>query len=275
MTQQRFQPLTEWSTYFLDQFGLFRDLKSLFPWEHWKSWPRGQELTRCLPEGVVNSNGESIRFIDQFPGEDFHGRYYEQIIFEDGTIPTRVDNWHDLFGALIWCLFPKTKALLNQLHIQDIKAYGHSVRTDRRNAITLFDECGVVMAISEPDWRDKLQAHEWHQAFWQSRDAWGESIHPFMFGHANYEMATKPYLGLTGKALFVPVASSFFSLPLWQVYQQLDAQLETLIQSEDLLNNNKIMSPIPFLGIPGWYDDNQQELFYANTAYFRPKRRKP
>ena len=98
-------------------------------------------------------NELTSRYHKQWTGPVFKGqsqfsedeqRYYETIISEDGVVPTREQSWHDLFNALIWLQFPKTKSLLNELHISDIEAYGVNPRTARRNRIgTLMS--GVVL----------------------------------------------------------------------------------------------------------------------------------
>ena len=128
-------------------------------------------------------NELTSRYHKQWTGPVFKGqsqfsedeqRYYETIISEDGVVPTREQSWHDLFNALIWLQFPKTKSLLNELHISDIEAYGVNPRTARRNRITHFDECGVVLAIEEPRpsgveslevFLQQLATHEWEQVF--------------------------------------------------------------------------------------------------------------
>ena len=225
--------------------------------------------------GLTLASGKKLNFIPD-PHIQDDPRYYEQIIYETGNVPTRLDNWHDLFGGLIWILFPKTKTLLNKMHIEQINEHGLVKRSTSRNAITLLDECGVLMPYNcdNPHGeriKSNLRNHLWHESFVEDRAHWDESIGAFMFGHANYEMATKPYIGLTGKALFLPVNSDFYRLSLKNQYQYLDTVLYRQIIDNQLLKNNKALSPMPFLGIPDWYEDNKQVEFYQNTNYFRPK----
>lgn len=94
-----------------------------------------------------------------------------------------------------------------------------------------------------------------------------------MFGHANYEMLTKPYIGLTGKALFVTVPDEIFCKNLVTQYQYLDQRLYEMIKTDQCLADNKLLSPLPLLGVPGWHEDNTDDTFYNNTDYFREKRR--
>ncbi|MBE0359266.1 MULTISPECIES: DUF3025 domain-containing protein [Pseudoalteromonas] len=266
---KRFTPPEQWQPSSL-QSGAFLHLNTLFKIDEQISWPTPQWFAPYL--NAINENNLPIRFIDDAK-IDFGDRYYEQVIFETGEVPTRTENWHDLFGGFIWCLFPKTKALINQRHVQDIAEYGLQQRTKHRNALTLFDECGVVLAISENKWKQWLCDHQWKTAFVEHKNEWGKTIQPFMFGHANYEMLTKPYIGLTGKALFVFVPDEIFCKDLAAQYQYLDQALYEMIKIDNCLADNKQLSPLPLLGVPGWHDENTDEAFYNNTDYFRPKRR--
>ena len=46
--------------------------------------------------------------------------YYEVHLYETGRVQTRPDNKHDLFNALAWLAFPKTKARINAMHAAEI-----------------------------------------------------------------------------------------------------------------------------------------------------------
>lgn len=268
---KKFEPYQDWTTEFL-QYGVFDHLNSLFGIEKNHTWPTLFQLNQYAT-GITQCNGLQIEFIAQDDIDWQHG-YYEEVIYKTGHIPTRLNNWHDLFGAFIWLLFPKTKAFLNALHVHDINQFGNKERTSMRNAITLFDECGVVIPFIDNNLPNYLQEHEWDNAFVTNRAEWGHRIDAYMFGHANYEMATRPFLGLTGKALYLAVHHEFFELPLKSRYAYLDNLLVNQIQEKELLKDNQNLYPMPFLGIPTWYDGNKDSGFYQNTAYFRPKRRK-
>ncbi|NQZ11110.1 MAG: DUF3025 domain-containing protein [Algicola sp.] len=267
-----FQAFEHWTTQFTQDTGFFDHPNVLFAFEQWPDFPAVEILNSFLPEQTTTSSGHPIIFVAQDENFDFGGKAYETIIYQTGQVPTRQNSWHDTFGALIWCLFPKTKALLNKLHQQDIIEFGLKARTKTRNAITLLDECGVIMAISDQQFQCQLRDHQWHWAFIKQREQWDKTVKPFIFGHANYEMLTKPYIGLTGKALFVTVDAGFFSLSLAQQYQHLDSQLVEMIGEQQMLKDNQHLSPLPLLGIPGWYPDNEKTSFYDNKQYFRDKR---
>ncbi|WP_339900095.1 DUF3025 domain-containing protein [Paraglaciecola polaris] len=201
--------------------------------------------------------------------------YYEQIIYKRKQIPTRPNSWHDLFNGLVWLQYPKTKTLLNQLHIEDIELHGLSPRTRQRNHITHFDECGVILTIECSTGEmvtELLRAHHWLEAMHEMRNAWGDTIHARMFGHANYEMLLNPFIGLTGKWLAVNVQKGFSQRSIAQQNAEIDACLPATIQNDGLFKQPKPLSPLPLLGLPGWSGLNQDPQFYHNREYFRPKR---
>ncbi|CAM3990991.1 DUF3025 domain-containing protein [Pseudoalteromonas byunsanensis] len=250
--------------------GAFEHLNHIFKLNEHNNWPTFGWLNALGP--VQNRNGKALEFVPDALLQD-ETRYYEQIIYETGRVPTREQNWHDLFGVMIWCLFPKTKALLNKQHIVEIDKHGLKQRSKHRNALTLFDECGVVLAMTNGTFAEQLKNHCWVDAFVAQRSGWDKEIKAFIFGHANYEMLTQPFIGLTGKALCVEVDETFFELDLHSQYACLDTLLVDMIENQGVLNDNTQLSPLPLLGIPNWFSANQSPEFYNNTNYFRAKRR--
>lgn len=242
----------------------FLSLSSAIDFSCFKRFPTPSELTR-IATGVVTTF--DYQFVEQV---DFAGRYYEQVIFEDRVIPTRLDNWHDFFNACIWMLFPRTKRLLNQLHINEIRAHGLNPRTPVRNRITHFDECGGVLLYQNEKDLALLQQHQWQQGFYANRNAWGKSLQFVNFGHANYEMLLNPFLGLTGK--YIPIKVDHLSQPELAVYQYLDSILEDELKTGSWFAKRGNLKPLPLLGIPNWDARNAHPEFYDNTDYFRPLR---
>ncbi|NTS77858.1 DUF3025 domain-containing protein [Catenovulum sp. SM1970] len=250
---------------------IFNDLYSLLSIETLEDIP-SVEMLNQLAEHSAEFKKLGYQFVAQDEVFDWQDQYYEQVIAQRKLIPTRLDSWHDFFNACIWLLFPQTKHLLSQLHLADITQYGLKKRTKQRDAITLFDECGVILCYQNEEDKIGLRSHLWHQCFWSNREAWHQTIIPIMFGHANYEMALKPYIGLTGKAYFVKVGKSFNLLSKAEQYAFIDQELTLQIGQYSTLKDNFFLSPIPFLGIPTWYPEADNESFYHNQDYFRPKR---
>jgi len=270
---RKFETYTEWTTHFAEQ-GCFEHINTLMAFDEWQNWPSCNALQSLLPYDIENLNGKTITFVEQRPTQDFSAVAYEEFIYQKGQVPTRAKSWHDIFGALSWCLFPKTKALLNKLHHDDIKQNGKEKRSTLRNALTLFDECGVVLVTKNTELLSKLSEHQWQGAMLDDRALWHQvseqGVAVYQFGHANYEMLTKPYVGLTGKWLALDMSAEVMSLPLNVQYRLVDEKLADKIKAGSLQDNSQL-SPLPLLGVPGWHKDSETPEYYANTDYFRPK----
>jgi hypothetical protein len=250
-----------------------RQLEQRFGLNTLATWPNASGLN-ALKSSLIND----ARLVPQFVCQSLITEstlYYEQTIQQKNIIPTRPNSWHDLFNGLIWLQFPQTKQLLNQQHVEDIEQYGLSPRTHRRNNLTHFDECGVIVTYQRSEVFEQLiqalKRHQWHAVFVENRQHWGNQINSFMFGHANLEMLLQPFIGLTGKCLAVEVDSDFATLPYSEQLAQLDGLLVKQIRETDLFSEHKPLSPLPLLGIPDMWDANNDPEFYTNTDYFRPQ----
>jgi hypothetical protein len=146
-------------------------------------------------------------------------------------------------------------------------------RTPARDAITHLDESGVIITFSNPQLKVLLKNHSWQELFVHSRQRWWQQIGAFIFGHGLYEKAFQPFIGFTGKAYCVEVDEAFFQQDKRQQYQILDQLLCADIQKNDSLSDSHHLSPLPVLGVPGWWADNESPEFYDNQDYFRPKRK--
>ena len=172
---------------------------------------------------------------------------------------------------MIRVLFPQTKKLLNLLHIEEIKNQPDSMRTKARDAITHLDESGIIIVSSQTSLLEGLKQHQWLEIFYQQSDLWSKQISAYIFGHGIYEKALHPFIGFTGKMYAIQVEQAFFDLDKRQQYKQLDQLLAEDIKQSNALKNNQKLSPLPVLGIPGWYEQNKQKSFYLNEEYFRTK----
>jgi hypothetical protein len=266
----RFTAPAEWQPGLFTEPGLFSTLAAIFPLAQQANFPTPQLLTEWLHQHTLLQDWS---FVDSTV-LDADGRYYEDFIAQSQQIPLRVNNWHDLFGALIWCLFPKSKQLMNQLHMAEIRRFGSKERTVVRHKLTLLDECGVILCV-RPSQRfllDLLREQQWTEAMYQHKELWAE-LNPMIFGHANYEMATRPFIGLTAKLWCIDLPEQAELAEGIKGYNFVDELLVKQLVQPELLLDNQQLSPLPLLGVPGWYK-GQEQAFYADTSYFRPKRHK-
>ena len=240
------------------------------PLEHFSDFPSVECLNQLAREkGVDKYQLVADPLVQELVGEEL---YYEEIIYQRGIIPTRENNWHDLFNAAIWMLFPKSKTRLNEIHIEEIQQHGLNPRTPIRNRVTHFDECGGILTYVDDEHLAQLQQHEWRQAFMDRSGAWQKETAFFIFGHANYEMLLVPFLGLTAKYLAFKVRPDFYQSTLEEQYWFLDQLLTEHLTDSQIFAKRGSLKPLPVLGIPGWWHGEQDQQFYGNRDYFRPLR---
>ena len=205
----------------------------------------------------AQGSGGAVEFVSQ--GELPTDIAYEAFIYAHKRVPTR-DNLHDFFNGLCWLRFPKTKSRLNFLQAQEITSQGvGATRGPLRDALTLFDENVLLMQSSDALWQ-ALQDRDWIKLFVQLRDEW-QSAHVVAFGHALLEKLVTPYKSIT--AHVYRIASDIDA----QNDQALDDWLASNLQPNFLAT--KPFLPLPVLGIPEWWPENEDASFYADTQVFR------
>ncbi len=223
----------------------------------------------ALERGLVTGGGATLRFVEPFGGADG----YEEPAYREGEIATRPGNRHDLFNALIWPALPLAKAALNRRHfaaLTDARRQGRSERGALRDALTQFDECGVVVAGFSPDLWQGLCAHRWREVFVDRRAGLLRSTRFLVFGHASHDALAAPFVGLCGKALFLEVDAAWLELPEMEARAVLDARLAARFDAGDF--SPRDWQPLPLLGIPGATADNERPDYYDETRQFRPAR---
>lgn len=219
--------------------------------------------------GLTSGSGAPLSFVP--PPADAEA--YEERACLSGEIVTRPDNPHDLFNALIWLSFPRTKAAFNRRHVAALKAareQGNAARGPLRDALTQFDECGVVMAGSRPDLWSALCAHRWREVFVERREELLRTSRFVVFGHASHDALAAPFVGLCGKAMFVDVDDAWLNLPEAAALAALDAHLATWFDHAQF--SPRDWQPLPLLGIPGATADNERPDYYDDARQFRPAR---
>jgi hypothetical protein len=239
-------------------------------------WPDCADLNALAAAGhtpPVNAAGMPIRFVPQPRRPTAFEEKYEPRIFLRGEVLLRAANWHDLFNALVWLVFPRTKAALNRRHYEALcaqRAAGAVNRGPQQDALTLFDEGGIVVAAANPDLAAMLRAHDWKALFWQRRAEARAAMGYYLFGHALYEKALQPYAGVTGRGVILACAADFFARPLAAQLEEIDLRLAGLLAADGSFAATGELAPVPILGIPGWCAENEDASYYDNAAYFRP-----
>jgi len=236
----------------------YRELIADLPGE---PFPGPEVLGLLLPPGTVSGNGLPIRFV---PASHLPGVQYEKHIYETGEVSTRENSWHDLFNALAWCRLPKLKAAMNARHYEGLNPERDGCRGKLRDALTLLDENGVIVAGSNSDVLQALVRRDWNAAFVTHRAAWRSELQVIVCGHALLEKFLNPYKSMTAHALILQ-ATDRVSM------EQLDTQLGVSLSDHRLFDSPAGLSPLPLMGIPGWWPAGEQNAdFYADRGVFRP-----
>jgi hypothetical protein len=193
-----------------------------------------------------SESGKPIRFVAPSASDP----YYEVHLFETGRVQTRPDNQHDLFNALAWLAFPKTKARINAMHAAEIPNE-RGQRGRLRDLLTIFDEGGAIVS-GEPSIEFLVRNARWHDLFLRHHQDFRITV----VGHAVLEQALAPHPGITCKVVFA------------------DPSLELDGQAADWLStvgkSPKDLPPVPVFGYPGWIEGSGEPGFYDNERFFRP-----
>jgi hypothetical protein len=220
--------------------------------------------------GQTTGRGRPLAFIaqDELPA----GTTYEAHIAATGCVPTR-HNLHDFFNALSWFQYPRIKAALSARGTAVIDALGVGpTRGGTRDALTLFDENAVLFACADPSLSAALRAFDWQTLFVANRAAWGECCEVRCFGHALLEKLVAPYKACTAHAWIVDVPTAYFS---W-TRAECDAFIDDAVSNALLATGeltSQMFAPLPVLGIPGWWPENEAPSFYDDASVFRSGRR--
>ena len=236
-------------------------------------WPDHADLT-ALATGIRNARGLPLRFVaPPDPGE--RGRtHYEAHIAATGEVETRAGNWHDLFNALVWIAYPRSKAAINAQHAAILAAGGEAElrhRSPARDALTLFDEGGVIVASSSPAMHRLIVEFQWKEIFWERRDELLATTRFLAFGHACYEQSLAPYIGMVAKTVLVAVDGDFLAAPSPGQVAIADRLVTDYLADPAHFRSPRALPPMPVLGVPGWHDANAQPAFYDDATHFRTK----
>lgn len=239
-----------------------------------------QPLPQTKP--ALNNQTQTLRFVSQDALPE--GEAYENFIGTTGNIPTR-DNLHDLFNGSIWLTFPKTKALLNYYHMNEIAAQGIGGSRGRvRDTITVFDENGAVLVTADPSIGEALVGFDWQGSLVNPRDKWDNpkqlnsdaQAAVYIFGHALLEKLIQPRKALCAHSIVINVTQDFFALSLPERLRYLDQKVADYMDA--LLSQPEVtprkLSPLPILGVPHFWVANSTVSFYDDSHVFRSGRRR-
>jgi len=202
---------------------------------------------------IQTERGKPIRFVPPSASDP----YYEVHVFDTGQVQTRPDNRHDLFNALAWLAFPKTKARINAMHAKEIpreREQSGGRRGRLRDLLTIFDEGGAIVAC-RGEIAALVRQARWSELFLERH----RELRIVVVGHAVLEQALAPHPGITCKVIFADPS------------RDLDAQAADWLATEG--KTPRDLPPLPVFGYPGWTEGSGRAGFYSDERYFRPPQR--
>lgn len=244
--------------------------RTSFPW----LWPYGEHAAWCFHD-FSNPGSVSLRLNQLLNGralqaplfvhskENFGALAYEHAV-RDGSIPTR-DLGHDWYNGHVWLTFTAAKKALNDRHIQDslsVERVGGNGRSRLRDALTLFDESGALLLTTSPAACSALLQHDWKTLFPDRFESWGQQARVLVVGHGLLDALDAPHPGLCAKA--IPVFVPTLDLPLSALQSIVSGVVAGL---QDPAN----FSPLPMMGIPGWFEESKAPGYYDNKSVYRAK----
>ncbi len=230
-------------------------------------WPHLTDLNAlAVANQLQNVTGAPLRFVAAVDS-GLSAMAYETQIAVSGNVPTR-QNWHDLFNAMQWLAYPKTKAVINAAHAKLLASGGQAearARSIPRDVLTMVDESGMIVASTDESLLQLIRDFQWKRLFVDRRDEVTRNMRFVLVGHGLLEKSLSPFVGLTAKAILLPVDQ----------HLNLDEPAAAWLCAEANLWSARNLAPLPLLGIPGWDTRNHDPRFYDNTDYFRPGYRPP
>jgi hypothetical protein len=225
-------------------------------------WARAANLT--LP------GGQPVSFRPA-PSSTIPALAYERRIATTGEVATRPGNLHDACNALAWLAFPRTKAALNAIHAAATVADAGNGRDRRRDAATLLDESGMIVACSDIELRELWRTHQWRAAFWDRRDAVAERMRAVVIGHGLLAKLVAPFRGITAKVLVLALDGAALPADPALVAAVLDNAAAAALAAGGLAFAPEDLLALPVAALPGWDMEASGARLFDDTAVFRPR----
>ncbi len=252
-----------WDAHFLTGAPLFRPFERLAAPLRGREFPDVAALTHlCENERVRRAPDErTLRFVwaEKKPrrkkrSEVVLDRLYDGSIALRGEVPCYTQSYHDLFNAIAFAAFPRSKRALHARQFQALLRWVDESatrvpgkRTREQDALTIFDEGGVVLAMTA------AEAREFQEATVASRYTPGQAgMTALLFGHALVEHLYEGHLAIRAAAMVCVVPPNLHDGEL------LDAVDEVLV--------DKIRDPAQFRAPGG---DGIFEMKRDGTCIFK------
>ena len=217
------------------------------------AWARAASL--ALPDG------RALHFAD-VPSRT--ALDYEATVARDAVVPTRAGNLHDACNALAWLAFPRAKAALNAVHVRAGVAGTANRRGRARDAATLLDESGLLLACADDALVALLREHRWRELFVTRADDVARAFRPCVLGHGLLTKLRRPFRAITAHVLVLPLGAEAATTAA------MDACAAVMIADEAFAPER--FAVLPVAALRGWDCERLGEALFDDAAVFRPPR---
>jgi hypothetical protein len=228
------------------------------------------DATACAA-GLCRADGLPLRFVAASTRRE-SALDYERRVATRGEIAVRTGSLHDFCNALAWLVFPRTKAALNAIHVAAPPAFAGSTRSRPRDAATLLDESGMLVACAEPTLLRQWDARNWRAAFGELCATSATPLRAVVVGHGLLAKCARPYPALTAHALVLPMSASRLPRAPEAFAAALDAAAAQWIAGAGAGWSPASLRPLPLVALPGWADTASGTLRFDDVSVFRPRR---
>ena len=226
-------------------------------------------LNRCASERSLRlPGGQPIAFVASPPGR-LPAVAYERRIAERGEIACRPQSRHDLCNALAWLSFPRTKAARNALHTSSAAVATPNGRDRARDAATLLDESGAIVACADPALLELWEARQWRELFWIRRVDAARALRVGVLGHGLLAKLDAPFRAITARALVVAIDVEADTRDGHELAAALDGAAAAWLAVRGSNFAPADLLPLPVAAVPGWDPENLGERLFEDRRVFR------
>jgi hypothetical protein len=218
--------------------------------------------------GLALPGGTRLRFVAA-PTRRESALDYERRIADRGEIAVRAGSLHDFCNALAWLAFPQTKAALNAVHVAPQTTLLSGTRSRPRDAATLLDESGMLVACSDDTRLRHWDEHDWRAAFGDLTSGADASLRAAAIGHGMLAKCVRPYASLTAHALVLPVDAARLPAAPAAFASALDEAAAQWIAEAGAHWSPASLRPLPLAALPGWSCAASGADRFLDTTVFR------
>jgi hypothetical protein len=226
---------------------------------------------RARAAGLAHPSGVRLRFVAQEVRSP--ALAYERRIAAAGEIPLREGDPHDAWNARVWLAFPRTKSALNAIHVAAGAAAAPNARSPGRNAATLLDESGALVACIDPEFVACWRRHAWREAFGGPAAILARRLAVVVVGHGLLARLYRPFRGLTARALVLPLDPDALPADAAARRDALDAAAAARLAGTGRGLVPGDLLPLPLAAMPDWDPAAAGDARFADLSVFRPVRR--